>query len=115
MATENQGEPGVDAMSEDELARYYEARKGNVEQWEAKPARIRVRRGGPSTLFSLRLAPEELEELQEAAAQQGRTVSDIVRSGALKEARGGRSANREVLRELQSAKAAMERAIDAIA
>ncbi len=76
-----------DDMDEDELARFFEAHKGDVSLWERKPAKIRVRRGGPSTVFAVRMTPEELEELRLAANAEGRTISDLVREAALKEAR----------------------------
>jgi hypothetical protein len=80
-----------DDMSEDELARFYESRMGDDSLWEKKPRQIRTRRGGASTVFSLRLAPEELEELYQAARREGSTLSDFVRKGALDRARAVRS------------------------
>jgi hypothetical protein len=97
MTKASKGNPKIDAMTEEDLARFYEDHKDDVSLFEKKPVPIRARRGSPSTLFSLRLAPEELIQLQEAAVRQGRTVSDIIRTGALKEARGQRA--REALRE----------------
>lgn len=78
-----------DEMTEEELAAFYESRKGDLSLWESKPAKIRVRRGGPSTVFALRLAPEELELLHARARSQGRTVSDFIRSAALAAANSG--------------------------
>ena len=75
-----------DEMTEQELARFYEERQGDMSLWEKKPRRIRARRGGPSTVFTLRLAPEELEQLFEAAAHQDETLSDFIRKGALERA-----------------------------
>ena len=40
-----------------------------------------------STIFALRLAPEEWEEIVRAAKRQERTISDLVRTGALAKAR----------------------------
>lgn len=71
-----------DEMSEKELARFYEERRGDVSLWD-KSRRIRVRRGSPSTVFTLRLAPEELEQLYRAAEIQGETMSEFVRKGAV--------------------------------
>jgi hypothetical protein len=70
-------------LTDEELARYFEEHKGDVSLWEKKPLKIRVRRGGPSTVFSVRFAPEELERLQRAADIRGITVSDFIRSVAL--------------------------------
>jgi hypothetical protein len=72
-----------DEMNETELAHFYEANRGNTDLWQSKPRKIRVRRGGPSTIFTLRLAPEELEQLYKVAAKQGETLSDFIRKGAL--------------------------------
>jgi hypothetical protein len=70
-------------MTESELARFFEANKDNMDLWDTKPRKIRVRRGSPSTVFTLRLAPEELEQLYRIAADQGETLSDFIRKGAL--------------------------------
>ncbi len=70
-------------MTEADLARYFDERKGDLSQWETKPRRIRVRRGGPSTVFSIRFAPEELKLIQLAATIQGMTVSEFVRRASL--------------------------------
>jgi len=71
-----------DAMNEEELARFYEQRRGDVSLWD-KSRRIRVRRGSPSTVFTLRLAPEELEQLSRVAEMQGETMSEFIRKGAI--------------------------------
>ena len=71
-----------DEMNEEELARFYEERRGDVSLWD-KSRRIRVRRGSPSTVFTLRLAPEELEQLYRAAELQGETMSEFIRKGAV--------------------------------
>jgi uncharacterized protein (DUF1778 family) len=73
----------VSEMNEQQLARYFEERKGDLSLWERKPAMIRVRRGGPSTVFSLRLTPEELEEIYRAAAKKGQTTSQFIRNASL--------------------------------
>jgi hypothetical protein len=75
-----------DEMNEEELAQFYEERRGDTTLWEKKPRRIRARRGGASTVFTLRLAPEELEALFEAANRQDETLSDFIRKGALERA-----------------------------
>ena len=69
-------------MSEEELARFYEERRGDVSLWD-KSRRIRVRRGSPSTVFTLRLAPDELEQLYRAAEAQSETMSEFIRSAAV--------------------------------
>ena len=75
-----------DEMTEEELARFYEERRGDTSLWEKKPRPMRVRRGGASTVFTLRLAPEEMQALYEAAARQDETLSDFIRKGALERA-----------------------------
>jgi hypothetical protein len=70
----------------EELARYFKARRGDVSDWAEKPTRIRVRRGGPSTVFSIRFAEDELSRLQNVADARGITVSELIRTAALKEA-----------------------------
>jgi hypothetical protein len=70
-------------LTEEELARFYEERRGDTSLWEKKPRRIRASRGGASTVLTLRLAPEELQQLFEAAARQDETLSDFIRKGAL--------------------------------
>ena len=75
-----------DEMNEEELARFYEERQGDTSLWQKKPRRIRARRGSASTVFTLRLAPEELQQLFEAAARQDETLSDFIRKGALERA-----------------------------
>jgi hypothetical protein len=77
-----------DHMTEEELARFYEEHSGDVSLWEKKPRQMRVRRGGPSTVFTLRLAPEEMEELFAAAKTEGETLSDFLRKAALERAKG---------------------------
>ncbi len=85
----NPGDPKVDAMTEAELARYFEENKDNDAIWEKKPRKIRVRRGSASTTFSLRLAPEELTELWQAAQAEGKDLGPYMREAALERARGG--------------------------
>jgi hypothetical protein len=69
----------------EELARDFEERRGDISMWAQKPSKIRVRRGGPSTVFSVRFAREELNRLQEAADKRGRTISELIRTAALRE------------------------------
>ena len=72
-----------DEMTETELARFYEANKDNMDLWDTKRRKIRVRRGSPSTVFTLRLSPEELELFYHAAEAQQETLSDFIRKGAM--------------------------------
>jgi hypothetical protein len=83
------GNPKLDAMSEQELARYYEEHRDDPSLWDWKRARrISARRGrGPSTVFSVRLTPEELTEIHRAANSSGANASDFMREAALERAR----------------------------
>ncbi len=78
-----QGDPRIDALSEAELTKYFQEHKDDSRVWEQKGRRIRARRG-PSTVFQMRITPEELEEIAEVA---GGNVSDFVRTAALEKAR----------------------------
>lgn len=98
--------------TDQELAKFHEAHGGDVSIWEPTPVRIRVRRGGPTTVFSLRLTPEELAELYKTAEREGVSTSEYIRHAALESARSGRpSHERELERSLTSAKEAVERAL----
>jgi hypothetical protein len=68
-------------MTDEELGKFYERRRGDESLWD-NSRRIRVRRGSPSTVFTLRLAPEELEQLYKAAKSEGETMSEFVRKAA---------------------------------
>ena len=75
-----------------ELAEYHERRKGDVSHLGKSSRPMRRRKGeGPTTSFAVRLTPEEIEQLQEAAKKSGRSLSDFVRSAALQAAAGLRS------------------------
>ena len=79
----------LDDMSEEELARYFEANKeSDGDIWEKKPRKIRIRRGSASTVFTLRLAPEELEAFQQFAASRKTTVSGFLREAGWAAVRG---------------------------
>jgi hypothetical protein len=80
----NKGNPEVDALDEEALARYFEERAGDLSIWEEKPIKIRSRRGGPSVVFSVRLTPQELEVIRLAADGN---VSDFIRRVSLERAR----------------------------
>jgi hypothetical protein len=72
-------------MREQELAEYYEKRKGDTSLWADKPTKANVRRGG-SVVFSIRLSRQELAQLRERAEKEGKTVSEVIRWGALRAA-----------------------------
>ena len=74
----------LDDMTEEELARFYQEHKGDPSLWQKTPRRMRRHRGeGPTTSFAIRLTPEEIEELQAAAATSQTTLSEFIRSSAL--------------------------------
>ena len=88
MAKINKGNPTIDAMSETELARFFEEHKDDPTLWEKKPRKIRSRRGqGASTVFAIRLSPQELEELFAAATARDVSLTEFIRTTALDEAR----------------------------
>lgn len=69
------------AMNEEELARWFDSRRGDTSNWSATPVKATVRRGG-TVVFSLRFSPEELELLRQRAEQAGTTISELIRSAA---------------------------------
>lgn len=71
------------AMNEEELAQWFENRRGDTSLWSDAPVKATVRRGG-SVVFSLRFTPKELELLRERAQQAGTTISELIRSAALR-------------------------------
>ena len=75
-----------DDMNEEELVQFFEDHRDDMSIWDTKPRKIRVRRGSPSTVFALRLAPEELEKLYEAAGAQDTNLSAFIRDAALEKA-----------------------------
>ena len=74
-------------MNENEQARFYDERRGDVSLWAAKPSKANVRRGG-TVVFSLRFDRQELAFLRDKADAEGTTVSDLIRRAAMKEALG---------------------------
>jgi hypothetical protein len=72
-------------MTEEELARFFEERRGDMSLWDTS-RRIRVRRGSASTVVTVRLAPEELEQLYRFANSEGETMSEFIRRAAMKRA-----------------------------
>ena len=71
------------AMNDDELAQWFENRRGDTSLWSDAPVKATVRRGG-TVVFSLRFAPEELELLRQRAEQAETTISELIRSAALR-------------------------------
>jgi hypothetical protein len=72
------------------LAAYFEAHKDDDSMWDwSKPKKIRIRRGSPSHVFSVRFSPEELERIDEAAEAQGITMTELIRSAAIAAADSG--------------------------
>ena len=72
-------------MNEDELAEFFERRRGDTSLWSEKPVKANVRRGG-SVVFSVRFSPEELLLLRDRAREAGITISGLIRSAALEAA-----------------------------
>ena len=71
------------AMKEEELAQWFETRRGDTSLWSDTPVKATVRRGG-SVVFSVRFSPGELELLRQRAQRAGTTISELVRSAALR-------------------------------
>jgi len=75
-------------MNEEELARFYEERRGDMSIWSEKPTKAKVRRGG-TVVFSLRFDRRELALLRERAEAQGTTLSEFIRRAVVREATAG--------------------------
>ena len=76
---------------ERERAEYYEAHQGDPGEWgEPEPAKPRRRL---ASMFSVRLAPDELEAVRNAAERRGLSVSAFLRRAALNEARADHPAS----------------------
>jgi hypothetical protein len=109
MRTDGSGDPRVDSLDEEALANYLEAHNEDDSLWQKHGRKVRARRG-PSTVFQMRIAPEELEEIARAA---NGNISDFVRTAALEKARGNdrwtkKDQLREVRKQLQNLTAAVE-------
>jgi hypothetical protein len=76
-----------DEMTEEELARFYEERKGDLSLWAKDAAAIRRRRGGPSTVFAVRFTPRNWNPCKRRR-NVGTTTSDFIRTAALQAATG---------------------------
>ncbi len=71
------------------LAAFFEAHKDEESMWRPVNKKIRVRRGGPSHIFSVRFSAKEMERIDEAAYAQGVTMTELIRSAALAAAENG--------------------------
>ncbi len=65
--------------SEKNLARHFEMHKDDGEEWEETPEVAEVGPRGDSVVLSVRMRPEEVDQLREAAHALGVRVSDLVR------------------------------------
>ncbi len=61
---------------------------------------MRIRRRGRSTMFRLRLTSEEMETLQKAAQERDVSLSNLIRTAALKDAAERASAGRDTYEQL---------------
>jgi len=65
--------------SEKNLARHFEMHKDDAEEWEETPEVAKVGPRGDSVVLSVRMRPEEVDDLREAANALGVRISDLVR------------------------------------
>ena len=65
--------------SEKHLARHFEMHKDDAEEWEETPEVAEVGRRSDSVVLSVRMRPEEVDDLREAAHALGVRISDVVR------------------------------------
>jgi hypothetical protein len=69
--------------SEKELAAYYQAHRGDPEEWgelEEGPIERRVHRTGLSVSIAVRFSPEEAAAIRQTAKREGKTYSEVVRT-----------------------------------
>jgi len=86
MIKNNPGDPAVDALSEEELAKYFYEHRDDESIWESKAYILPS--GKPSTaVFQLRIDPSELTEIAQASFANGGNVSEFFRTAALDKAR----------------------------
>jgi hypothetical protein len=69
-------------MNEEQLAEFFERRRGDTSHWSDLPVKANIRRRG-SVVFSVRFSPEELLLLRDLAREIGTTISGLIRSAAL--------------------------------
>jgi hypothetical protein len=74
-----------DEMTEGELARYYEDHMHDDDFWDNfKPSSIKLPEGkAPSTVFTMRIDPVELERIARTAHAAGMNASEFVRRACL--------------------------------
>jgi hypothetical protein len=72
-------------MSGEQLAEFFERRRGDTSHWSDVPVKAEVRRRG-SVVFSVRFSPEELLLLRDRAQEAGTTISALIRSAAVEAA-----------------------------
>lgn len=69
--------------SEKERAAYYQAHRGDPDEWgelEEGPVERRVHRTGLSVSIAVRFSPEEAEAIRRTAKREGKTYSEVVRT-----------------------------------
>jgi hypothetical protein len=69
--------------SEKELAAYYQAHRGDPDEWgepEEGPVERRVHRTGLSVSIAVRFSPEEAAAIRQTAKREGKTYSEVVRA-----------------------------------
>ena len=74
-------------MNDEEVAKYYEQRRGDVSGWRHVERPRKSQRGRSTSVFSVRFTQEELQSLQAAADQRGQYISAFIRDVALEAAR----------------------------
>src|SRR4051812_47475998 len=77
-------------LNEKRLTDFYEKRRGDISHWQTTPRKVRSPRSGPSSVFSIRLSPSELELVEGAANTAGTTLSGFIRDAAIRAASGMR-------------------------
>jgi hypothetical protein len=76
----------VERSKDEELAEFFERRRGDVSLWSDTPSKVNVQRGG-TVVFSVRFGREELALLKAWAEAEGRTVSELIRGAVLERTR----------------------------
>jgi len=105
----------AEEFTERHLVQYFKEFQAELAPLARKrPPATRSRCGGPTTVFSVRLAPDELRLLRAAAGSQGRTVSDVVRGAALASVQPRRDNTAAVAGLLTELRHTLERLEDAL-
>lgn len=71
--------------SQNELAAYFQAHRGDPDEWdepEEAPAPARPRPAGLSVSIAVRFTPSEADAIRRTARQEGITYSELVRKAA---------------------------------